>query len=122
RTGGSRPPGYPVLYSARSRPRLLSAALFPCLLGFVVLIGAGPAWAWWPAGHSILSKAAVKALPGEVPQFFRAGGGMIGHCAQDPDVAKNREAPNLNDEESPEHYLDFELLQGSALPPTRYAF
>jgi hypothetical protein len=64
----------------------------------------------------------VKALPAEVPQFFRAGGGMIGHCAQDPDVAKNREAPNLNDEESPEHYLDFELLQGSALPPTRYAF
>jgi len=84
--------------------------------------GAVPAWAWWPAGHAILSKAAVKALPAEVPAFFREGGEMIGHCAWDPDVAKNRATPQLDDAESPEHYLDSELLKGHPLPATRYQF
>src|SRR5437764_12308392 len=81
-----------------------------------------PAWAWWPAGHAILSKAAVKALPAEVPAFFREGGAMIGHCAWDPDVEKNRATPQLDDAESPEHYLDSELLKGHPLPATRYPF
>jgi hypothetical protein len=83
---------------------------------------AAPAWAWWPAGHTIITKAAVKALPPEVPAFFRSGGGMIGHCAQDPDVAKNRATPNLNDRESPEHFIDSELMQGRPLPATRSEF
>src|SRR5438874_6115482 len=66
------------------------------VLALLVVLVAGvrtPAWAWWPAGHAILSKAAVKALPAEVPAFFREGGAMIGHCAWDPDVEKNRATP-----------------------------
>src|SRR5262249_51208303 len=80
------------------------------------------AWAWWPAGHGILSKAAVLALPAEVPAFFRAGGAMIAHCSWDPDVEKNRATPQLDDAEGPEHYLDSELLKGRLLPATRYQF
>jgi len=80
------------------------------------------AWAWWPAGHGILSKAAVLALPTEVPAFFRAGGAMIAHCSWDPDVQKNRATPQLDDAEGPEHYLDSELLKGRPLPATRYQF
>jgi hypothetical protein len=80
------------------------------------------AHAWWPDGHSTLSKAAVQALPKEMPAFFRSGTGMIAHATQDPDVSKNRDAPFVSDREAPEHYIDLELLQGRALPPTRHEF
>jgi hypothetical protein len=85
-------------------------------------LAAGPARAWWPEGHSIIASGAVKALPSEVPQWFREGGGMIAHCAQDPDLVKSRSLPELNDTEGPEHYLDFELLAGKPLPANRYIY
>jgi hypothetical protein len=80
------------------------------------------AQAWWPQGHSILSEAAVRALPPEVPAFFRNGAGMIAHTTQDPDVSKNRDAPLVSDREAPEHYIDLEMIDGRALPPTRHEF
>lgn len=95
-----------------------------CGVGLAVCLAvfALPASAWWPKGHSIVAEAAVRALPVEVPAFFRAGSGAVAHLSQDPDVAKNPGAPNARDDEEPEHYLDFELLGGRTLPPTRYAF
>ena len=64
----------------------------------------------------------MRALPLEVPQFFRDGHALAGHTAQDPDVIKSRDLPALNDRETPEHYLDIELLGGRELPPTRSTF
>jgi hypothetical protein len=81
-----------------------------------------PAAAWWPKGHSIVAEAAVRSLPAEVPAFFRRGTGMAAHCAQDPDVFKQRETAALNDAEGPEHYVDLELLQGKPLPDRRSAY
>jgi hypothetical protein len=37
-------------------------------------------------------------------------------------LAKLRELPNANDSEYPEHYIDYELLQGRTFPTTRYQF
>ena len=82
----------------------------------------GTAWGWWSGGHGILTKAAVQALPDEVPAFFRDGERMIAHCAYDPDISKNRGAPHVNGAEHPEHYLDLELLEGKPLPKSRYEF
>ena len=88
----------------------------------VIALAAAPGNAWWPQGHSMVAEAAVKALPGEMPAFFRQSAGMVAHMAQDPDVAKNRAAPALSDHEGPEHYIDWELLQGRPLPARRYEF
>lgn len=88
----------------------------------VVALAAAPGNAWWPMGHSQVAEAAVKALPSEVPAFFREGSAMVAHMAQDPDIAKNRATPALNDHEGPEHYIDWELLQGRPLPARRYEF
>ncbi|HEX8238036.1 MAG TPA: hypothetical protein VF600_19000 [Abditibacteriaceae bacterium] len=96
-------------------PSVLCSAVLLC-------VSTKQAEAWWPQGHSILSAAAVRSLPKEVPAFFRGGAGMIAHATQDPDVSKNRDAPMVSDRESPEHYIDLELLQGRALPPTRHEF
>ncbi len=95
--------------------RLLFSALILAAL-------AAPAWSWWPAGHGIIARAAVKSLPAEVPAFFREGGDLAAHLSFDPDVAKNRQAPAARDSEEPEHYIDLELLGGTPLPPTRYQF
>ncbi len=95
------------------------------MLGGTISAGmllAAPAGGWWPEGHSTIARAAVQTLPAEVPSFFREGGAMIGHCAQDPDVHKQREAPNATDAEGPEHYLDWELLKGKPLPAKRSQF
>jgi len=89
----------------------------------VLIAGAAtPALCWWGVGHNVLTKAAVRALPADMPAFFRAAEIAIAHCSVDPDVVKNTATPQLKDTESPEHYLDAELLRGAALPATRYAY
>lgn len=99
---------------------MLKRSLFCCL--FVFTIALKPAHAWWPQGHSILAEGAVKALPAEMPDWFRAGGGQIAHSAQDPDVQKNRALPIMTEREYPQHFFDWELIGMEALPPTRREF
>ena len=88
----------------------------------ILSIAGGTAWGWWSGGHNIMTKAAVRALPDEVPAFFRASEGMIAHCSYDPDISKNRGAPHVSNAEHPEHYLDLELLEGKPFPKNRYEF
>lgn len=90
------------------------------VLGLALVVA--PARSWWPRGHAIITRGALLALPSEVPAFFRSGGDLAAHLSYDPDVAKNRDTPNLRNAEDPEHYVDLELLAGTPLPPTRYQF
>lgn len=92
------------------------------LLAFSLLLLLPPAHAWWPQGHSLIAEGAVRALPEEIPAWFREGGSLVGHLAQDPDVFKSPQAPRARTTEEPEHYLDFELLKGRPLPATRYTY
>lgn len=85
----------------------------------VLLAAPAPSWAWWAGGHGILTRAAVRALPEEVPAFFRGGRKMVGHMSFDPDVAKQREMPLVRSAEYGEHYLDLEMLEGRELPRLR---
>ncbi len=95
------------------------------LIGALVLLVAvsGSACGWHDAGHAILAKAALMALPDEVPPFFRSGGREIAHHAYDPDVSKGQKtAPYVRAVERPEHYLDLEFLKGEPLPRYRYEY
>lgn len=91
-----------------------------------VLLGCAPCHAWWPVGHGILSEAAVRALPEEMPSFFRDGAEAIAHHSFDPDIAKNRAVPLATSTEAPEHFFDWELIEkplgNSPQPPTRYEY
>ena len=84
------------------------------ILCLFLLTFTAPTWAWWGGGHETLTRASVKALPEEIPEFFRAAfaENAIAHGAYDPDLARNRSAPNARAAESPQHYFDVELLQG----------
>lgn len=81
-----------------------------------------PAHAWLAQGHSIIAEGAVKALPAEMPLWFRAGVGQISHGAQDPDIQKNRALPMMTEREYPQHFFDWELIGMAPLPPTRREF
>jgi len=86
----------------------------------VLLAGvSGPASAWHSEGHRRVAADAVRVLPSEMPAFFRAGALAVGHAAVDPDVWKSHDTPELRDRESPDHYLDSELLGGRELPRLR---
>ena len=84
------------------------------ILCLFLLAFTAPTWAWWGGGHETLTRASVKALPEEIPEFFRAAFAedAIAHGAHDPDLARNRGTPNARAAESPQHYFDVELLQG----------
>jgi len=94
------------------------------LFSFLVVLALNcrPAHAWWPQGHSIIAEGAVRALPTEMPAWFRAGSGQIAHDAQDPDVQKNRALAMMTEREYPQHFFDWELIGMEPLPPTRREF
>ena len=80
-----------------------------------------PAWAWWGGGHDILTQASVKALPEEMPEFFRSAEKMVAHCAYDPDISKERGTPHARQAEYGEHYIDIELFGEHPIPEGRDA-
>ncbi len=87
-------------------------------------IATTPALAWWGGGHDILTQASIKAVPDELPKFFRTSSAkeMIAHIAYDPDVSKNRDMPNARAAEYGEHYFDLELIKDNPVPSDRNAF
>jgi len=78
--------------------------------------------AWWCGGHELMTRAAVRALPAELPSFLRTGEAAVVRSVADPDLFKNRDTPHLRDAEQPEHYWDAELLRPGSAPDTRAAF
>ncbi|SVB23883.1 uncharacterized protein METZ01_LOCUS176737, partial [marine metagenome] len=95
-----------------------SASIWLILL---LILMADSTSAWWTGGHVILSKAAVRVLPDEIPNFFKSSGLMIAHCSADPELVNNRNVPHLRSTQHPNHYFDLELLKDNNLPETRYA-
>src|SRR5262245_28814024 len=96
--------------------------LAPLALVVALLALAAPATAWHTAGHARVAEAAVRALPTTVPAFFREGAWSIGEAAVDPDLMKDRQVPALDALIWPEHFLDWEPVQGIPLPADRWAF
>ena len=92
------------------------------LLLLLVAVSVRTAGGWWGDGHEIVTRAAIRALPEEMPGFLKGGEELVASSVYDPDLAKNRSLPNLRDREHPEHFLDIELLSGRPLPATRYEF
>ena len=87
----------------------------------VVACGA-PAGAWFAQGHGQATRAVEPVVRNRLPAFFTAGLDAVVHSSADPDVFKEVGLEPLGRTETPEHYLDFELLEGASLPRDRYAF
>lgn len=90
--------------------------------GLILLACGAPAWGWWAEGHALLTRAAVQALPAEMPEFFRKEAESVARIAPEPDAERNQALPHLRGAGRGEHYLDLELLGGRPLPEHRYEF
>lgn len=94
-------------------------ALAACVIAITC---ASPAYAWHDVEHRQMTRYAIDVLPDSIPIYFRNGADTITHCSIDPDVIKIRDTPQLHNAESPEHYMDIELIAGLKLPRLRYTF
>ncbi len=79
----------------------------------------GAASAWFVEGHRRVAIDAVRLSAPTLPSFFREGAAAVGEGAVDPDVLKAPGTPALRDVESPEHYFDWEHLEGRTPPELR---
>ena len=63
----------------------------------LIAVSGRNAYGWWGDGHEIVTRAAIRALPEEVPAFLKEGEELVASSVYDPDLAKNRSLPNLRD-------------------------
>ena len=108
--------------------RVRIAALFgACALA---CLPAGQAFAWGATGHRLIGRAAVEALPSELPAFLRdpASVEAVGELAREPDRWKGAGLAHDADRD-PGHFLDLgddgRVFGGpalGALPATREGY
>ena len=82
---------------------------------------------WGEPGHRIIGDVAAAALPEQMPKFFRDARAQLSYLNPDPDRWRDRGEfntdPALSDFQSPEHFIDLELVPGDALKArSRIAF
>jgi hypothetical protein len=96
----------------------------------VVLLPVG-LWAWGDVGHRLTGEAAARALPAEMPAFFRGAARELAYLNPEPDRWKDRAEraldPALDLGTSPEHFIDMEMAPPAVLDaalhaPDRYAY
>ena len=87
-----------------------------------VLAAAPLAFAWGEKGHSIVNEAATVALPADMPHFFHQAYPELIWLGYDPDRWKSGAPESLAAVNDPDHFLDYEYVQGLDLPESRYKF
>jgi hypothetical protein len=89
----------------------------------VLLVQQG--FAWGSDGHRMINRLAGAALPKDVPDFLRSHDALeaLDYYGPEPDRWKSPLEPELNAEQSPDHFIDLEYadLVGD-LPRRRYDF
>ena len=82
-------------------------------------MAAAPLSAWTSDSHRRFSTGAGEILDAVDIPLGEDSWAQIVEASIQPDLMRPRELPQLRDREAPEHYLDWELLRGRQLPPTR---
>jgi hypothetical protein len=82
---------------------------------------------WGAHGHRWIGEAAVRALPAEMPAFFRDAVDQLAYLNPEPDRWRAREEraldPAMDAAHVAEHYINFEPLPPGALrAPHRFAY
>jgi hypothetical protein len=80
-----------------------------------------PALAWGEKGHVIVTDAATRGLPAELPSFFHKAYGELIYLSNDPDRWRGA-GRSADDANPPEHFLDYEYVAHLDLPRGRHDF
>jgi hypothetical protein len=106
-------------------------SLVACCAVAAVSVAAAPSTAnarfWGEPGHRIIGDLAAAALPEQMPRFFRDARAQLSYLNPDPDRWRDRAETNLDpalsDFQTPEHFIDLELVPPNGLMArNRYAF
>ncbi len=78
---------------------------------------------WGGAGHEMAARAAVSALPADVPAFFRLAADQLVYLDPEPDRWRSGNRPEMRGAWAPDHFINLENLPDGALDAAdRYAF
>jgi len=92
-------------------------------LVFFVLFSAALAFGWGDDGHKIINRAAVNAVPADVPAFFKVGIERIVYNGPEPDRWREKLEAQLKASQEPDHFIDLERVSDlGELPESRYEF
>ena len=89
------------------------------LLLFVLI--APRALAWGEKGHLLSNEAATLALPADMPHFFHQSYPQLVWLGYEPDRWRNA-GESLDTMAAPDHFLDYEFVEGLELPRGRYDY
>ena len=89
----------------------------------LLAVAAAPALRWGVEGHEMAARAAIAALPADVPRFFRESGDQLVYLDPEPDRWRNRDLAEMDNAFSYDHYIDLENVPEAALhAPHRFAY
>lgn len=98
-----------------------SAFIRPLALCFLLLAGARSAFAWGNKGHEMQARTAIRALPAELPAFFRDAEEEMAYLISEPDRWRTSEQPALAETTGVNHTFKWELAP-KPLPANRHLF
>jgi hypothetical protein len=89
------------------------------LVWLTVGLGVSSAWAWGAPLHRLVTEMALEALPADAPEWLRTPETRrrAEFQSNQPDRWRGWPSLVLQHENDPEHYLDFEDLEGFGLTP-----
>lgn len=90
---------------------------------FFILLSATLAFGWGDDGHKIVNRAAVNAVPADMPAFFKAGIERIVYDGPEPDRWREKTELSLKEAQEPDHFIDLERVQDlGELPEGRFEY
>src|SRR5439155_23713755 len=90
------------------------------LLG-VLAPSIGPVFAWGTKGHAMQARTAIRALPAELPAFFREAEEEMAFLITEPDRWRTSEQPALAETTGVNHTFKWEVAP-KPLPANRHLF
>jgi hypothetical protein len=92
-------------------------------LFFFILLLATLAFGWGDDGHKIINRAAVTAVPADMPAFFKAGIDHIVYNGPEPDRWREKTEYSLKEDQEPDHFIDLERVEDlGELPEGRWEY
>ena len=105
--------------SDNSRP-IFNSSFARAALIFLVFVSPR-ALAWGEKGHFLSNEAATLALPADMPHFFHQSYPALVWLGYEPDRWRSA-GESLDAVAAPDHFLDYEFVDGLELPRSRYDF
>jgi len=104
---------------ASVRLRLLAA------LALLPLLAVPASFGWGDAGHKMINRLAMQALPADVPGFLQTPEAIaeVEYLGPEPDRWRSAAEAELNAAQAPDHFIDFEYADIiGTLPRRRYDY